>query len=257
MNGYLQEAIKHIKDAGYHFERQDTMENDRFRIVFEVTKPSEWNTVLTLHCYSKSTGNEEPCAIFYAEAQIEHNLLRAVREDLPRRHTADDCMEKICESLRLIRRAVSGISDAALITDNADGLYLAVWSGQGCIYLADFSDNGEEAGKLFADIYTGRANENIVCFYWEEGDFASDLAQLWGTDGSQAELTCEHRRRIIEGHEWMKDEAKPHLLLPLTEGGGSKWHLADCTKRAITAESNTQLQNALCAARYHGYPVED
>lgn len=256
MNGYLQDAIKHIKAAGYHFEEQDTMENDRFRIVFEVTKPSEWNTELTLHCYSKSTGNEEPCALFPAEAKIEHNLLRAVREDLPKRHTAEDCMEQISESLRLIRRAVSGITNAALLTDNADGLFLAVWSEQDCIYLADFSGNPDEAGRCFADLYTGRANKNIVCFWWEEGDFASDLAQLWGTDGSQAEVTCEHRRRIIEGWEG-EMEGTLKCLAPLTAGGGSKWRLDDCTKRAITAESNTQLQNALCAARCDGYPVKD
>lgn len=170
-----------------------------------------------------------------------------------------DSLKKECEAVeesRLALRRISGITDAALVTDNADGLFLAVWAKEGCIYLADFSGNEEEAGKLFADIYTGRANIEKVCFWWEEGDFASDLAQLWGTDGSQAEVTCEHRRRILEGWEG-EMEGSLKYLAPLTAGGGSTWYLEEHSKFTRASVSNTQLFNALGAANFHGYPVQD
>lgn len=259
MNIYLKDAIKHIKSAGYQFKDANTMENESFRITFEVDTPSAWNTNILVRCYRKETGMEEPCTLFPTEAQIEHNIMRAVREDLPKHHTADDCMKQITEALRLVRRAVSNITDAALISDNGDGLYLAVWKGNDCIYLADFSRNPEEAGKCLADIYHGTANETEVCFNWEEGDFVSDLAQLWGTDGSRAEVTCEHRRRIIEGHEWMEDETKTHLLVlhPLTAGGGAEWHLEDYKTRRLANVSHGDLGIALRAASVYNYPVQE
>lgn len=134
------------------------------------------------------------------------------------------------------------ISNAALIADNADGLYLAVFDNKGtCIFLADFSGNVNEAGINFAELISGKATIEKVAFWWEEGDFTTDTAQLW--DGIEIE---EARARILNGYEW-EDEDGAHQLAPLTAGGGGRYEFADFHAEAASQHGN--ISAAVSAAR--------
>lgn len=106
-NVHLQDVIKNAKAAKYKFVDANTMENDKLRIVFDVTTKSEWTTELDYSCINKATGRKEPMSLFPFEAKIERHLLGAIRENLPKRHTAEDCLKEITAVLQTLRAAMA------------------------------------------------------------------------------------------------------------------------------------------------------
>lgn len=135
------------------------------------------------------------------------------------------------------------ITDALLVANNADGLYLAIFAPAGCIFLADFSGNEAEAGRIFRALKDGKMDGSDVWHDLDEGDFVADRAEEWIENGSEATSVYEDRRRVLNGWDG-EEEREVAGCSALDACGGARFSLSD----DVATVSHGQIEKALRAA---------